>query len=111
MRRMLADVTVFAMQSDEDARRIIALGATPERVVVTGNLKHEAPPDPAGAADLWRRLLGLAQRQLVWIAGSTHRGEESAVLDAHAAARAARPDLALVLAPRHPERVGEVIAW
>ena len=110
MRRMLTDVTVFGMQSDEDARRMIALGATPERVVVTGNLKHEAPPDPAGAADLWRRLAGLAQQQPVWIAGSTHRGEESAVLDAHAAARAVRPDLALVIAPRHPERVGEVIS-
>jgi 3-deoxy-D-manno-octulosonic-acid transferase len=78
--------------------------------VVTGNLKHEAPPDPAGAADLWRRLAGLAPQQPVWIAGSTHRGEESAVLDAHAAARSVRPDLALVIAPRHPERVGEVIS-
>ena len=56
MRRVLADVSVFGMQSDEDARRMIALGAPPERVVVTGNMKHEAPPDPAGAADLWRRL-------------------------------------------------------
>jgi 3-deoxy-D-manno-octulosonic-acid transferase len=110
MRRVLADVSVFGMQSDEDARRMIALGAAPERVVVTGNLKHEAPPDPAGAADLWRRLAGLAPRQLVWIAGSTHRGEEGAVLDAHVAARARQPDLALVIAPRHPERVSEVIS-
>lgn len=110
MRRMLADVSVFGMQSDEDARRVIALGATPERVVVTGNVKHEALPDPAGAADLWRRLAGLAPQQLVWIAGSTHRGEEGAVLDAHVAARAKRPDLALIIAPRHPERVGEVIS-
>ena len=110
MRRVLADVSVFGMQSDEDARRVIALGATPERVVVTGNVKHEALPDPAGAADLWRRLAGLAPRQMVWIAGSTHRGEEAAVLDAHVAARATRPDLALIIAPRHPERVGEVIS-
>jgi 3-deoxy-D-manno-octulosonic-acid transferase len=110
MRRVLADVSVFGMQSDEDARRMIALGATPERVVVTGNLKHEAPPDPAGAADLWRRLAGLSPQQLVWIAGSTHRGEETAVLDAHVAARAVRPDLALIIAPRHPERVGEVMS-
>lgn len=110
MRRVLADVSVFGMQSDEDARRVIALGATPERVVVTGNVKHEALPDPAGAADLWRRLAGLAPRQMVWIAGSTHRGEEGAVLDAHVAARATRPDLALIIAPRHPERVGEVIS-
>lgn len=109
MRRVLDDVTVLAMQSDEDARRVIALGAPPERVVVTGNLKHEPLPDPAGAADLWHRLLGLAPGQPVWIAGSTHRGEDDAVLQAHRRARAARPDLVLVLAPRHPERVSEVM--
>ena len=109
MRRVLADVTVFAMQSDEDARRMIALGAPPERVVVAGNLKHEPLPDPAGAADLWRRLLGLSAGQPVWIAGSTHRGEEEAVLEAHTRALLDRPNLALVLAPRHPERVGEVL--
>jgi 3-deoxy-D-manno-octulosonic-acid transferase len=110
LRGVLADVRVFAMRSDEDARRIIALGAPAERVIVTGNLKNDAPADPAGAADLWRRLLGLGPGQRVWIAGSTHRGEEEAVLDAHRTALTAHPGLALVLAPRHPERVGEVIA-
>jgi len=110
LRSMLAGITVFGMRSDEDARRIIALGAPPERVVVTGNLKNDAPPDAAGAANLWRRLLGMPRDQRVWIAGSTHRGEEEAVLTAHAAASGAHPGLALVLAPRHPERVDEVIA-
>jgi 3-deoxy-D-manno-octulosonic-acid transferase len=110
MRAVLADVTVFAMQSAEDARRVIALGAPAERVVVTGNLKHEPLPDPAGAADLWHRLLGLSAGQPVWIAGSTHRGEDEAVLEAHRRALAKHPGLALVLAPRHPERVGEVMA-
>jgi 3-deoxy-D-manno-octulosonic-acid transferase len=110
MRRVLADVTVFAMQSDEDARRMIALGAPPERVVVAGNLKHDALPDPSGAADLWRRLIGLSSGQPVWIAGSTHRGEDEAVLEAHRRARVERPGIVLVLAPRHPERVGEVLA-
>jgi 3-deoxy-D-manno-octulosonic-acid transferase len=108
---VLADVRVFAMQSDEDARRIIALGAHPERVVVTGNLKLDATvADPAGAVDLWRRLLGLGLEQRVWIAGSTHAGEEDAVLEAHRAAIAEFPELVLVIAPRHPERTGEVLA-
>jgi 3-deoxy-D-manno-octulosonic-acid transferase len=110
MRRVLADVRVFGMRSDEDARRVIALGAAPERVVVTGNLKHDAPADPPGATELWRRLLGLRPGQRVWIAGSTHKGEEDAVLAAHAAGQSVHPDLALVLAPRHPERVEEVLA-
>jgi 3-deoxy-D-manno-octulosonic-acid transferase len=109
MGRVLGNVSVFAMQSDEDARRVIALGAPAERVVVTGNLKHEPLPDPAGAADLWHRLLGLSSGQPVWIAGSTHRGEDEAVLEAHRRALAERPGLVLVLAPRHPERVGEVM--
>jgi 3-deoxy-D-manno-octulosonic-acid transferase len=110
LRGVLAGITVFGMRSDEDARRIIALGAPAERVVVTGNLKNDAPTDAAGAADLWRRLLGLSREQRVWIAGSTHRGEEEAVLTAHAAAAAEHSGLTLVLAPRHPERVGEVLA-
>jgi 3-deoxy-D-manno-octulosonic-acid transferase len=110
LRQMLDDVRVFAMQSQEDARRMIALGARPERVFVTGNIKHEPPPDAAGIVDLWRRLLALDAEQRVWIAGSTHRGEDQAVLEAHRAALAENPGLVLVLAPRHPERVGEVVA-
>jgi 3-deoxy-D-manno-octulosonic-acid transferase len=109
MRRVLADVSVFAMQSQEDARRVIALGADPERVVVTGNVKHEAVPDREGGAEVWTRLLGLRPGQPVWIAGSTHRGEEDPVLQAHGLARRDQPELVLVLAPRHPERVPEVL--
>jgi 3-deoxy-D-manno-octulosonic-acid transferase len=108
MARVLDGVRVFAMQSAEDARRIIALGAHPERVVVTGNVKNEPLPDTAGSVDLWRRMLGLEPGQPVWIAGSTHRGEEAMVLDAHQRARREFPNLGLVLAPRHPERADEV---
>ena len=110
MRRVLGDVTVFAMQSDEDARRVIALGAPPERVVVTGNLKHEPLPDPAGAADLWHRLLGLGAGQPVWIAGSTHRGEEEAVLEAHRRPGRRAPTSCSCWPRVIPERVGEVMA-
>jgi 3-deoxy-D-manno-octulosonic-acid transferase len=107
-KRMLRDVTVFAMQSDEDARRIIWLGAPAERVVVTGNLKTDLAPADAGGEILWQRLLGIDGDDLVWIAGSTHRGEDAAVLDAFVALRARFPQLVLLLAPRHPERVPEV---
>lgn len=111
MTSVLADVRVFAMQSDEDARRIIALGAQPERVVVTGNIKVDAAAaDPPGSGDLWRRLLALAPGQRVWVAGSTHPGEEALVLDAHRAALAECPELVLVIAPRHPERTREVLS-
>jgi 3-deoxy-D-manno-octulosonic-acid transferase len=109
MGSLLADVRVFAMQSAEDARRIISLGVSPERVVVTGNIKNEPLPDTTGSADLWRRLLGFGPGQRAWIAGSTHRGEEEAVLDAHGVALQEFPDLRLVIAPRHPERAPEVL--
>ncbi len=108
-RRVLDQVALFAMQSEEDARRVIALGARPERVVVTGNLKMEAPRGEAGVERLWRRLLHLGEAP-VWVAGSTHRGEEAAVLDAFLALRREAGGLRLILAPRHPERVEEVEA-
>ncbi|MGH7279369.1 MAG: 3-deoxy-D-manno-octulosonic acid transferase [Candidatus Rokuibacteriota bacterium] len=110
LRPVLAQVRVFGMQSDEDARRMITLGAPPERVVVTGNVKHEAAADVSGAAELWQRLLRIAPDAPVWIAGSTHRGEEEAALEAHRALRREFPALRLVLAPRHPERVPEVLS-
>jgi 3-deoxy-D-manno-octulosonic-acid transferase len=106
-RKVLDDVALFCMQSEEDARRIISLGASPERVLVTGNLKMEAPSGEAGAEQLWRRLLHLGRAPVV-VAGSTHRGEEATMLDAFLAMRPAAEDLRLVLAPRHPERLDEV---
>jgi len=108
MRRVLADVSVFAMQSEEDARRIVVLGAPPERVVVTGNLKSDLVPETDAADAVWRERLGLGATDRLWIAGSTHRGEEAIVLDAFLRARARCPGLVLLLAPRHPERAGEV---
>ncbi|MBI4610688.1 MAG: 3-deoxy-D-manno-octulosonic acid transferase [Candidatus Rokubacteria bacterium] len=106
--RVLGQISLFAMQSAEDARRIIALGAAPERVVVTGNLKAALPPHHAGGETLWRRLLGLTGEEPVWIAGSTHKGEEEVVLDAFLRLRTRHPSLVLVVAPRHPERAPEV---
>jgi 3-deoxy-D-manno-octulosonic-acid transferase len=106
-RRVLEDVALFCMQSEEDARRIISLGARPERVLVTGNLKMETPLSHAGTAEIWRRLLHLGQAPVV-VAGSTHRGEEAVVLDAYRAVRRDADGLRLVLAPRHPERLDEV---
>lgn len=106
MARFLSRVSLFAMQSQEDARRIVALGVPRERVVVTGNLKMELAPAPSETP--WERLLGLEPRDLLWIAGSTHRGEEAIMLDVFQRLKPRFPTLALLLAPRHPERAAEV---
>lgn len=106
--RMLNRVSVFAMQSQEDARRIIALGAPPERVVVTGNLKADLGAGPPDGDPMWQQLLGGHSRDPLWIAGSTHQGEEGAVLDAYQRLKPRFARLGLLVAPRHPERSHEV---
>jgi 3-deoxy-D-manno-octulosonic-acid transferase len=105
--RVLAEVDLFLMQAEPHAERARAIGAPPERVRVTGNLKYDAaPPRPAAALS---RVIppGDASSPLV-VAGSTVEGEENAVLDAFRRVRAAAPGARLVLVPRHPERFDAV---
>jgi len=99
----LAHVGVFGMQSAADAERIIALGAPPDRVRVTGSLKASALP----AAPLPPPLGGLDERRVL-VAASTQPGEEEFVLQAFAALRRVYRDALLVLAPRRPERFDAV---
>lgn len=112
--QVLQGIRLFCMQTPEDARRILDLGAPPERVHVVGNLKFDlAGVSPAaGGTDgpAVRHMLGLPLSRPVLVAGSTHRGEEGPVLEAFKAVRRSVPDLTLLLAPRHPERLGEVEA-
>jgi 3-deoxy-D-manno-octulosonic-acid transferase len=106
----LRPVHLFAMQSEGDGERVRAIGADPGRVVVTGNLKYDEaaqPPDPAALTALDQRI-GPAGDEPLWIAASTHEGEETICLDAFQRLRAVVPGLRLVLVPRHPERVAAV---
>jgi 3-deoxy-D-manno-octulosonic-acid transferase len=112
-RRVLADVDHFCMQSDESARRLIDLGAEPARVTVTGSLKFdslELPPGPAHGKPRERvlRFFRLSPHRIVVVAGSTAKGEEPAVLHAFGRIKATMPTALLVIAPRAPERFGEV---
>jgi len=103
IRRALASVRLVAAQSQDDARRFERLGAAPERVKVTGNLKFDIPPpQTAGFVQAFRGALG--QDRPVWIAASTHEDEEAPVLEAHRLLRVAHPGVLLLWAPRHPER-------
>ena len=109
-RSALARLTLIAAQATADAERFIALGAPPERVIVTGNLKFDQPQ----AADLAARAAAIRQdwgaARPVWIAASTHAGEELQVLEAHQQVLAQWPEALLVLVPRHPERFETVAA-
>lgn len=103
IRRALASVSLVAAQSQDDARRFQRLGAAPERIRVTGNLKFDIPPpQTAEFVAAFRDALGAARP--VWIAASTHEDEEAPVLEAHRILRAAHADALLLWAPRHPER-------
>jgi 3-deoxy-D-manno-octulosonic-acid transferase len=112
-RRVLADVDRFCMQSEESARRLADLGADPSRITVTGSLKFdslEIPPPTAHGRPRERvlRFFRFAPNRTVIVAGSTMRGEEAAVLRAFRSVKTAAPGAIAIIAPRQPERFGEV---
>ena len=101
--RALRTVRRVMAQSHADATRFVRLGAPRERVTDVGNLKYDlALPDNVG--EIAARFEQSAGGRPVWIAASTHEGEEAAVIGLHARLRERFPRLLLVWAPRHPER-------
>lgn len=94
-------------QDDESARRLESLGLRPEKLAITGSLKEGAPALPCDEAERQRFAAALGGRP-VWLAASTHPGEEEIVLAAHKRARRKIPGLLLILAPRHPERSADL---
>jgi 3-deoxy-D-manno-octulosonic-acid transferase len=113
-RRVLDNIDRFCMQSEESARRIIDMGADPDRVVVTGSLKFDSLdlPGTSPAADRGRnrvlRYFRIPPDRPVIIAASTLKGEEEPVFEAFQRIRARVPDTLLIIAPRKPERFDEV---
>jgi 3-deoxy-D-manno-octulosonic-acid transferase len=113
-RRVLANVDRFCMQSDESARRIVDMGADPEKVVVTGSLKFDSleVPGASTAADRGAnrvlRYFRINPSRPVLIAASTLKGEEEPVFEAFQRIRARLPETLLIIAPRKPERFDEV---
>jgi 3-deoxy-D-manno-octulosonic-acid transferase len=112
-RRVLADVDRFCVQGEETSRRLIALGADPSRITITGSLKFDSL-DPASTPGRGRervlRFFRVASSRPVFVAGSTTKGEEEYVIRAFNRVRstAAGSNALLVLAARHPERFAEV---
>lgn len=116
MRNTVRAFALVAAQTEADRERFISLGSDPAQVRVDGNLKFDLPlaPDVAQQGAVLRRRL--APARAMWVAGSTHEGEENACLAAQRSLRsiavaAGKPAPLLVLAPRRPERFEAVAQW
>ncbi|MEE8873758.1 lipid IV(A) 3-deoxy-D-manno-octulosonic acid transferase [Pseudomonas helleri] len=110
-RPMLEEMSLIAAQTETEAERFRELGARPECVQVTGSIKFDLTIDPQllvkarALREQWQAL-----ERPVWIAASTHEGEDAIVLAAHRQLLASYPNALLILVPRHPERFNSVFA-
>lgn len=109
LEKMLRPVRAIGTQTDADKQRFESLGAEPERVLTTGNIKFDLslPADYAAKRDA---VAAEFKGRTVLLAASTHEGEEQLLANAAAMLREAVPNLLLVVAPRHQNRFDEVAA-
>jgi 3-deoxy-D-manno-octulosonic-acid transferase len=108
--KVLDNIDVFCMQTEVDTKRIIDIGAKEGRVITAGNLKfdQQVPILTSEEKATTYSIFNLKEGQRLFIAGSTHRGEEELVLEVFKNLKKSFNDLILMLAPRHPERFNEV---
>jgi 3-deoxy-D-manno-octulosonic-acid transferase len=103
---LLKNFDLCLARSEGDGERLSALGAS--SVLVAGDIKFDAPTLPADRREL-AELSGLTSGRQIWVAASTHEGEEMIAAEAHKRLRQVFPDALTLIAPRHPER-GEAIS-
>ncbi len=104
---LLGAFGVRLVQTDAVCARLLSLGADPVTTMITGDLKASRIPDPVNVQALASMREALGGRP-VWLAASTHPGDEAAAMDAHLAVKI--EGLCTIIAPRHPERAGEIVA-
>src|SRR6266849_2748003 len=109
LRKVLQNVDLFLAQSQEDARRLVEIGAPPERASVSGNLKFDVqPPQQLPFRDELRARLQQAEAFPVLVCGSTVEGEEFPLLGMFQGVLSKYPKAVMILATRHPERFDDV---
>lgn len=108
-RGLLDQLTLIAAQSRNDAERFLQLGALPNRVRVINNIKYDQSI-PADVHEKAAVFTAMWSGRKVWLAASTHEGEEALILEAFAAVKRQMPEVLLFLVPRHPERFTKVEA-
>jgi len=107
VREALHCLSGLAAQSQADAERFVALGMPPTGVRVLGNTKWDAALAAARRQTDSEAAVRLDRSRPIWVAASTHDGEEPILLDAHQRLLAAMPNALLIIAPRHPERFAQ----
>lgn len=109
---MLGGIELFACQTPAHRDRFIGLGADPDRVIVSGSVKYDQylPADFDARVHELRAQFNIVAGEPMWIAASTHAGEDEIVIAALKVLRERIPKLRLILVPRHPVRVHEVTA-
>ena len=110
---LLERLSLLLMRDEHEAERVLGLGAPAARVHITGNTKFDsvaARPSERKIAEL-ERSIAFPQGAPVWVAGSTHDGEEDIILEVYGRLRRICPMLRLVLAPRYTERCERIATW
>ena len=110
-RMLFRDLDTCLVQSDLDRSRLLGVGVSPGKVITTGNIKfdREWTPMSAGERDTWVELFRLEPGEPVWVAGSTHEGEDEIVLRVFKELRVPFPTLRLIIAPRNVGKAPELI--
>jgi 3-deoxy-D-manno-octulosonic-acid transferase len=108
---LFANLDKCLMQSDLDSARLAGVGVPPEKIVTIGNIKFDREWEPMSREEKGRlaHSLGLNLEEPLWVAGSTHSGEEEIVLSAFMRLRRSFPNLKLIIAPRRIEESGVII--
>jgi len=110
--KIIRSLSFIGVQREEDALRFLSFGFPKNRLRVMGSLKFDIdlPPIDEQRINRQKKILGIDQTRPIWMAGSTHRGEDEITLRVHKALLRVFSSLCLIIAPRHPERFDEVTA-
>lgn len=110
LKGILNKINIFCSQTESDAKRLLSLGVSKERIRITGNMKFDinAHADLQSDYTDYKIKLGLESGEKLILAGSTHSGEEKIILAVYKKLLSEFPNLRLLIAPRHPERAGEI---
>ena len=109
-RRVLNNIDQCLMQSDMDRDRLLEIGISGKKVKTVGNVKFDRLWRPMNEREreTWVDLLGLRAEDRIWVAGSTHRGEDAIVLETYRRLREVFPELRFIIAPRRIEHSDEI---